>query len=1005
MTATVVSGNEIDLNWTNNDANAGGIDLERSADGGSSWSQIGSINPTPGAAAFVDTNVYATSTYKYRARAEEFDSDLDETLFSTYTNQGSATIPFLAPTDPTAAAVSGSEIDLAWTNNADNAGFVEVQRSADGGATWNQIGSVSPALGTATFVDTDVYPTSTYQYKVRTEVYNGDLVASVDTDYTETAPASIEFLAPTNLTGSAVSGNEIDLAWINKADNAGAVFVERSADGGSSWSQIGSVSAAQGPSTYQDTGAGGGTSWYRVRAETYNNDLGAIVHTNYANAAGAQLPTVVSASANSISAVAGTEFSGMVATFTSNNAAATAGDFVATIDWNDGLSNDTGVVEPDGNGGFLVVGSHTYAASGSYAMAVTISPMDGDTATASPTASVDDPATQPDAPEVWITASQPNASRPGPTASAVNGQFKVYRYAQDKSAALTVYFTVDTTSADAAQPGTDYQTLAGQSATDATLYSVVIGAGDEFATIDVVPLYNSAATAPKPVLVEIVSDPGNSLGNPPSYTFSGSCAAVWIAPPPHLEIPYSDGSGGVLPTSLQHSTGGYVPVNDDNDAYKFDGNGNPIPDKNSTAILGGDPDLLMIEIVGPAGQYSIHYDSTELKLWRENAKIPGDELSSDATFNLVGTDPFKLYVEGLTESATAGADQISLRMLQGGQGMVQTDTANFTVYTLSGPQDVPGDSQYNYKSDVPGGGINEWDTSGGSITGKTAVAGSQSSNADVLWQNGAGTQGFRGVVTFYPAEGFSVHRYINVVRIILQDTTVRYQSAPTQRRFFDSNRIDSNPHTSAVFEFAHVAAYGALVNGEPRGLKRIDMGYIQNVHDAQVNADFAAFHIERVGSTEGMSFLDGNTDAVPWYHDGPSFYHSFTSDTASILPMYLDDTPALAPVDTMKLWNGILYAEVSAFHLYANFNTYFAVHTKDTDNGAAGVYTERAEVAWSFNGSGTFPGTPETWVPDPGAGVGGDDAFTEVQDGTRVPVVAGPVANDVTTVFTNHALP
>jgi hypothetical protein len=71
----------------------------------------------------------------------------------------------------------------------------------------------------------------------------------------------------------------------------------------------------------------------------------------------------VQATGTLINAVVGQEFSGTVATFTAQDATATAGTFTAMIDWGDG-NTSAGAIASDGHGGFVVTGSHTYADPG-----------------------------------------------------------------------------------------------------------------------------------------------------------------------------------------------------------------------------------------------------------------------------------------------------------------------------------------------------------------------------------------------------------------------------------------------------------------------------------------------------------------------------------------------------------------------------------------------------------------------------------------------------------------
>ena len=72
-----------------------------------------------------------------------------------------------------------------------------------------------------------------------------------------------------------------------------------------------------------------------------------------------------------INPVAGSPFTGTVATFTDTYTGNVAGDFVATIDWGDGVTT-SGTVS-GGGGSFTVSGTHTYASAGSFPVVVTLS--------------------------------------------------------------------------------------------------------------------------------------------------------------------------------------------------------------------------------------------------------------------------------------------------------------------------------------------------------------------------------------------------------------------------------------------------------------------------------------------------------------------------------------------------------------------------------------------------------------------------------------------------------
>jgi len=99
----------------------------------------------------------------------------------------------------------------------------------------------------------------------------------------------------------------------------------------------------------------------------------------------------VSVTGTAVSTVEGSQFSGVVATFTDPDAAATSDEYTATINWGDGSSNSSGAIT-GASGSFAVSGTHTYAEEGSFTVTVTVTDADlsSNTAAANGTATVAD---------------------------------------------------------------------------------------------------------------------------------------------------------------------------------------------------------------------------------------------------------------------------------------------------------------------------------------------------------------------------------------------------------------------------------------------------------------------------------------------------------------------------------------------------------------------------------------------------------------------------------------
>jgi fibronectin type 3 domain-containing protein len=85
LTATSIHSNSVALSWTNNATNQTGFVIQRSSNGGNSWTTVGSVAAT--ATTFTDTTVGKKKTYIYRVYA------IDSYGNSAYSNLVTVTTP------------------------------------------------------------------------------------------------------------------------------------------------------------------------------------------------------------------------------------------------------------------------------------------------------------------------------------------------------------------------------------------------------------------------------------------------------------------------------------------------------------------------------------------------------------------------------------------------------------------------------------------------------------------------------------------------------------------------------------------------------------------------------------------------------------------------------------------------------------------------------------------------------------------------------------------------
>ncbi|HJU13103.1 MAG TPA: fibronectin type III domain-containing protein [Candidatus Nitrosotalea sp.] len=169
LVATAASSSEINLSWAAPSSDGGspitGYKIERSANGGSTWSLI-----VPDTAltstTYSDAGLAAGKAYEYRVSAI---NSLGTSLPSNVANVTTlATFPS-SPTGLVATSVSSLEVDLTWNPPGWNGGSAitgyMIQRSTDGGATWSTV-VADTATTTTSYQDKGVQPGMTYEYQV-----------------------------------------------------------------------------------------------------------------------------------------------------------------------------------------------------------------------------------------------------------------------------------------------------------------------------------------------------------------------------------------------------------------------------------------------------------------------------------------------------------------------------------------------------------------------------------------------------------------------------------------------------------------------------------------------------------------------------------------------------------------------------------------------------------------------------------------------------------------------
>jgi len=199
---------------------------------------------------------------------------------------GGDTQPPSTPAGLSATAASSGEIDLTWSASTDNVGvtgYVLERCQGTSCSTFAQI--ATPA--TTSYSDTGLNASTSYTYRVRATDAAGNLGGYSATSSTTTSAAgggggggdTQPPSAPTALSGTVVSGSEIDLTWSASTDNVGVTgyLIERCQ--GTSCTAFVQI-ATPTVTSYNDTGLTASIAYtYRLRATDAAGNLSAYSDT------------------------------------------------------------------------------------------------------------------------------------------------------------------------------------------------------------------------------------------------------------------------------------------------------------------------------------------------------------------------------------------------------------------------------------------------------------------------------------------------------------------------------------------------------------------------------------------------------------------------------------------------------------------------------------------------------------------------------------------------------
>jgi hypothetical protein len=454
--------------------------------------------------------------------------------------------------------------------------------------------------------------------------------------------------------------------------------------------------------------------------------------------------------------------------------------------------------------------------------------------------------------------------------------------------------------------------------------------------------------------------------------------------------------------------GAYLPVFDPN--YDLDVTYiTPQPNVKSTLLP------IVLKAFNPApGGWSGYYAVTppnNVKLFLDPAgTIPVD--SSD--FFLANRDT-PLWVAGLNQ----GTDNLGIFWSDFTHSA--GDQSKMSVFTWSGPRDVPGTSRYTYGSDggMPGANNSMWvaPNDGGTMFSNTP-SDTGTDKAEIKWERGP----IVGHGSYQAAPGYIWDMGVNVVRVEVVHLPLPgdlpFEPNPNSPKDGGNDPLLNNNVEHNVFSKWIVGNTGVpavkwaaqvWITGpsKGRGIDKIQTGFIQVATSIGEYGFYANTTNGLRSSLSGLTPMLDEFDELPidypWYvsldnarftastnmndthynHSTGIYKRRISSDDSPIIPIPL----TLQKDNAVNPWDNVL-AHV-AIHL--NFMLDISSRTLDPtlNNEGNTVFTKIATAQWLFDGSGNIgPGPLYPFTGDIPWGIYAPNAWTIVTDGSRTQLPA-----------------
>jgi large repetitive protein len=257
LAATTYNSNQVDLSWTDNTSSETGYRILRRLTSSTSNTLELVTTIAANSTLYSVTGLNSSTGYTFAVAAVNAAGAVATSGTVTATTTAN---PMIAPTGLSAVAISGTQINLAWTDtSSDETGFRVLRRpnnsSSSSTTPWTIV--TTTAANVTTYENTGLSAATSYTYAVASVNAIGDYAISAVANATTLSTA---LTAPGEFSAKAISDTRIDLTWTDTTTVETGYRVMRKLTSGSA-ALVTVATLAANATSYSDTGLTAATGY------------------------------------------------------------------------------------------------------------------------------------------------------------------------------------------------------------------------------------------------------------------------------------------------------------------------------------------------------------------------------------------------------------------------------------------------------------------------------------------------------------------------------------------------------------------------------------------------------------------------------------------------------------------------------------------------------------------------------------------------------------------------